>query len=195
MSDFISMEISTKFGELIWLMLSLCHAPLITGNLFWLSYKCGTICHNNVTVLLHPYMLFDWHRFEISKVAIDGIHLRAPAYPAHFLTMLAHSEFIECNDHRASTFHARHPRDESTEAQVFRENARLLLTKAKEALDQLGIPFWLSSGTCLGTTTQLHPSALEVHLVNTEIYWKFFVHATVNIGLMRLGCGTIVRCL
>jgi hypothetical protein len=97
--------------------------------------------------LSHAFVMF---RFPTSKVAVDGVQIRAPTYPDVFLKSMRHSKFIECNSETAHQFHLVYPKDESTEAQKFRENARSILLKAKVVLDELGIPFWLSSGTCLG---------------------------------------------
>ena len=45
----------------------------------------------------------------------------------------------------------RYPKDESPEAMLFKKKARILIDLAKSrVLDALGMPFWLSSGTCLG---------------------------------------------
>lgn len=89
-------------------------------------------------------------RFKTSKVTIDAVPLRAPTFPEAFVNNLRDSKFIECNTDAANQYHERHPKDETSEAEEFRQSARSLLRKAKSALDDLGVPFWLSSGTCLG---------------------------------------------
>lgn len=59
--------------------------------------------------------------------------------------------FIEgCNKTRAKEFYKQYGDDESETALQFKMNAYHLIYKVKQILDELGIPFWLSSGTCLG---------------------------------------------
>lgn len=60
------------------------------------------------------------------------------------------SHYLECNYTRTQQFNTKHPPDLSEEAQRFKRNARQIIARAKQYLDDLGIPFWLSSGTCLG---------------------------------------------
>ncbi len=43
-----------------------------------------------------------------------------------------------------------YPEDTSIEAMDFRMRAKSLLHLASKVLSVLGVPFWLSSGTCLG---------------------------------------------
>jgi len=59
-------------------------------------------------------------------------------------------KFIECDKVRANSFHAKYGREESEESNSFRLKATNLLSKVRLLLDELEIPFWLSSGTCLG---------------------------------------------
>lgn len=67
-----------------------------------------------------------------------------------FMDYTAKNHFIECNYSQAKLFHETYGRDESDEAEIFRSRAWKLLNKAKILLDRLKVPFWLSSGTCLG---------------------------------------------
>lgn len=59
--------------------------------------------------------------------------------------------FIECDKAGASKFFLTYGRDESSGANLFRHRVRKVLANAKVVLDSLGIPFWLCSGTLLGT--------------------------------------------
>ena len=68
----------------------------------------------------------------------------------HFLDQMEHSTFTPCNETRAREFFSSHGRDESAEGRKFTRKARQTIARAKTYLDELGIPFWLSSGTCLG---------------------------------------------
>lgn len=67
-----------------------------------------------------------------------------------FMDYTEKNHFIECNYSQAKLFHETYGRDESDEAEIFRSRAWKLLNKAKILLDRLKVPFWLSSGTCLG---------------------------------------------
>uniref|UniRef100_A0A147BN45 Ribitol-5-phosphate transferase FKTN N-terminal domain-containing protein n=1 Tax=Ixodes ricinus TaxID=34613 RepID=A0A147BN45_IXORI len=76
-----------------------------------------------------------------------GVRTFAPARPEAFLE---EQPFVECNATRARAFHDQHGRDESPEAELFRLKVHGLLAKVQRLLDHLGVPFWISSGTCLG---------------------------------------------
>ena len=86
---------------------------------------------------------------ELIKVTMDGLQLRAPRYPPSVLRQIEHSTFIMCNKSRARLFHSKYG-EPGEDAETFRHGAKATLTKLKQALDYLGIRFWLSSGTCLG---------------------------------------------
>ncbi|XP_064476958.1 ribitol-5-phosphate transferase FKTN-like isoform X2 [Ornithodoros turicata] len=88
-----------------------------------------------------------YDRVEILPISLNDIETFAPAPPE---TFLKDQPFIECNTTRARLFHTLHGRDESPEAELFRLKVRRLLVKVKQLLDQLDVPFWISSGTCLG---------------------------------------------
>lgn len=96
-----------------------------------------------------PFLKRDgsYDRVEILPLSLDGLDTFAPTVPENFLR---EQPFVECNATRARQFHDLHGRDESPEAELFRLNVRRLLSKVKQLLDQLEIPFWISSGTCLG---------------------------------------------
>ncbi|KAJ1524496.1 hypothetical protein ONE63_010991 [Megalurothrips usitatus] len=64
------------------------------------------------------------------------------------------SHFIECNYTQADEFFKTHGRDRSDEAKRFKHQAWKLLSRAKRILEDLEVPFWLSSGTCLGYLRQ-----------------------------------------
>ena len=82
--------------------------------------------------------------------SMDGLKVAVPFYPVQFLANLEHSTFIPCDMNRARKFYSTYGLDKSVDAEIFRIKAKNLLTYAKFQLDQLGVPFWLSSGTCLG---------------------------------------------
>lgn len=82
---------------------------------------------------------------------IDGLLL---SYPEEGSSMFIENpekfKFIECNKTRAKEFYKQYGDDESESALQFKMNAYRLIYKVKQILDELNIPFWLSSGTCLG---------------------------------------------
>jgi fukutin len=89
-------------------------------------------------------------RFEGTKVVIQGLSLMVPRGTEDFLAQRLSDNFIECSHSRAAAFREEHGVDESSDAVKFKHKAWKILTKAKQVLDKLNIPFWLSSGTCLG---------------------------------------------
>lgn len=89
-------------------------------------------------------------RVEIHAAAVDGIKMYLPRQFDVFMDYTTKNHFIECNYSQAKLFHETYGRDESDEAEIFRSRAWKLLNKAKTLLDRLEVPFWLSSGTCLG---------------------------------------------
>jgi hypothetical protein len=60
------------------------------------------------------------------------------------------SRFIECDLKQAHAFYSDHEEERSSEAEMFTIQAGDVLRTAKQALDGLGVRFWISSGTCLG---------------------------------------------
>ncbi|GFY60796.1 fukutin [Trichonephila inaurata madagascariensis] len=89
-------------------------------------------------------------KVEVHSAAIHKVKIFVPVQQEIFLNYPQNTDFIECNYTQARYFHERYGRDESDEAEIFRSKAFKLLSKAKTLLDNLKIPFWLSSGTCLG---------------------------------------------
>jgi len=88
---------------------------------------------------------------ELVKVLVDNVRLRVPKHIPEFLAQIHESHFIDCNQERAAQFRSEFGTlvDEE-EAKQFSTAARDLLSTAKTVLDDLGIRFWISSGTCLG---------------------------------------------
>ncbi|XP_022667502.1 fukutin-like [Varroa jacobsoni] len=85
-------------------------------------------------------------KIEIAEGIRDGIQLLLPAQ-----SFQASVEFIDCNRTRAEEFFEKNGgRDSSPNSELFRIRVRKLLLKVKMLLAKHSIPFWLSSGTCLG---------------------------------------------
>lgn len=85
------------------------------------------------------------------RTTIDGLRIFLPHPPKSFLNPLNDKKFIECDRGRSNEFYSENPKDETLEANNFRKKAQTLLTKARQLIEhELGLPFWLSSGTLLG---------------------------------------------
>ncbi|XP_071111455.1 ribitol-5-phosphate transferase FKTN-like [Haliotis cracherodii] len=87
-----------------------------------------------------------YDRFDVRLTAVDGMWLYLPHPVGEFLAQMPRSKFIECDYQGAQTYLSKNPQKRSGIALHGAE----VLYKTKRALDPLGIPFWLSFGTCLG---------------------------------------------
>ena len=96
------------------------------------------------------YLLSLTLRMEFTITTADGVKIRIPKDLNNFLEQYPVSRYLECNHQRAREFKTTYGNDQSPEAEEFRQLAKDLLEKGKMVLDELGIVFWLSSGTCLG---------------------------------------------
>lgn len=81
---------------------------------------------------------------------LDGLNIFYPEDPQPYFQSSKQIRFQKCNQTRAKIFHATHGLNSSPADVEFKMNAYQLLKRAKMILDELKIPFWLSSGTCLG---------------------------------------------
>jgi len=59
---------------------------------------------------------------------------------------------MDCDQHQAAKFQKEFgpAKDDDDDAKQFTQAAHDVLSAAKTVLDELGIRFWISSGTCLG---------------------------------------------
>ncbi|CAB1415855.1 unnamed protein product [Pleuronectes platessa] len=104
-----------------------------------------------------PFKLLDFGRHagaydrpELVLTVLDGLDIQVPRNVSHFLSEQQHSHFLECRYRDARNFLQLYPDDTSPTAMDFHRKAKSLLHLAARTLKQLNIPFWLSSGTCLG---------------------------------------------
>ena len=104
---------------------------------------------------------------EVVRVKMDDLAVFAPRFPLLLLKQIPQSRYIECNYSRAKLFFSRNGQDKSSDAFMFRKRARNLLMRAKETLSELGIPFWISSGTLLGKWEVFNP-----YTAGTGIFWR-----------------------
>ncbi|XP_052775283.1 ribitol-5-phosphate transferase FKTN-like [Mya arenaria] len=137
----------------------LCGTRLTVHIVEWFNRTKDTVWHSEVRWRhpppLNTCVLDDRHfyqhpglydNFHISKV--DKYYVPNPA--EKFLQDIPDSNLVECNLTRADQFFRKNPPDSAEQAKLFQRNARQIIARAKLYLDELGIPFWLSSGTCLG---------------------------------------------
>ncbi|CAL8327932.1 unnamed protein product [Boreogadus saida] len=91
-----------------------------------------------------------YRRPDLVLTMLDGLDVQVPRNSSHFLTLRSEADFIECRHKEARAFYQLYPEDGSVEAAEFRRAARSVLSVAARTLDSLNVPFWISSGTCLG---------------------------------------------
>ncbi|KAM9734449.1 LOW QUALITY PROTEIN: ribitol-5-phosphate transferase FKTN [Menidia menidia] len=97
---------------------------------------------------------YDRPRLVLS--VLDGLDVPVPLNVSGFLSQRRGARFLECPHREAQQFLQRYPDDCVTlttappPAVAFRLQVRGLLTAASKALTALQVPFWISSGTCLG---------------------------------------------
>ncbi|NXE56255.1 FKTN protein, partial [Casuarius casuarius] len=103
---------------------------------------------------------------ELLLVSIDDLKVQIPKNPSSFLEEIPHSRFLECRYREARAFFQLYPDDASLDAVEFRKKAKSLLHLAAVTLNNLGVKFWLSSGTCLGWYRQCNiiPYSKDVDL-------------------------------
>ncbi|XP_065834728.1 ribitol-5-phosphate transferase FKTN-like isoform X2 [Oscarella lobularis] len=93
-----------------------------------------------------------YQKFDFASVAIGHVFVQAPRNATDFLLQLAHSQFVECSAERARQFASKNSAgvDLSADDIAYLEQAKEIIRLGKTVLNDIGIPFWLSSGTCLG---------------------------------------------
>ncbi|KAL6080222.1 hypothetical protein STEG23_010343, partial [Scotinomys teguina] len=125
-------------------------------------------------------------RPELQQVTVDGLDVLIPKDPGHFLEEVPHSRFIECRYKEARAFLQQYLEDNTADAVAFRKRAKELLQLAAKTLQELGVPFWLSSGTCLGWYRQcsIIPYSKDVDLgIFIQDYKPDIILAFQNAGL------------
>lgn len=91
-----------------------------------------------------------YDRPELILTVLDGLDVRIPRNVTRFLSEQRHARFLECRYRDARSFLQLYPDDSSPDAVEFRRKVKLLLHLAARTLARINVPFWLSSGTCLG---------------------------------------------
>ncbi|XP_077354633.1 ribitol-5-phosphate transferase FKTN [Festucalex cinctus] len=95
-----------------------------------------------------------YDRPALVATRVDGLDVAVPRNISHFLAQHRRARFLECPYRDARRFLRLYPDDWSPEALDFRHKAKSLLGLAAKTLDRLHVPFWISSGTCLGWLRQ-----------------------------------------
>ena len=108
-------------------------------------------------------------RFSLNIATVDGLTVSLPSEIDFYLRDLSSSMFLPCNIKRAQEFYSKYGDDESNEAIVFRKRGKHVLQIAKTILDNLGVRFWLSSGTCLGEYEKGIKKELKKHTYNSQM--------------------------
>lgn len=108
-----------------------------------------------------PFRLLDYGRHqgaynrpELVLSVVDGLDVRVPRNVTNFLLEHRHARFLECGYHDARSFLQTYPEDAGPSALDFRKKVRTLLQISVQTLGQIQVPFWISSGTCLGWLRQ-----------------------------------------
>ena len=95
-------------------------------------------------------IVFYIQRFRIEEKLVDGIRLNVPADAERLALEKSQSRFTGCNLTNIQRYYSKYGRDVSSDAMLFKRKALEVLSAAVNALDRLGVRFWLSSGTSLG---------------------------------------------
>ncbi|XP_014271656.2 ribitol-5-phosphate transferase FKTN isoform X2 [Halyomorpha halys] len=100
--------------------------------------------------LFHESLLnkFEFTVFDHYQTVLS--HILIPKDEINFIAQSKSAKFIECNYSRAEIFKKKYAEKPTSGALRFKHKAWKLLSKTKTILDLLSVPFWISSGTCLG---------------------------------------------
>uniref|UniRef100_A0A2K6C4B3 Ribitol-5-phosphate transferase n=1 Tax=Macaca nemestrina TaxID=9545 RepID=A0A2K6C4B3_MACNE len=144
----------------------------LSGTEIPLHYICKLAAHAIHLVVFHERSgNYLWHghlrlKEHIDRKFVPFRKLQFGRYPGAFdssgITGMSH-----CTQKIPSNLEmAQYLDDNTVEAMAFRKSAKELLQLAAKTLNKLGVPFWLSSGTCLGWYRQCNiiPYSKDVDL-------------------------------
>ncbi|XP_057675103.1 fukutin [Corythoichthys intestinalis] len=104
-----------------------------------------------------PFATMDFGRYagaynrpRLVLTVVDGLDVAVPRNISGFLAERGRARFLECRYRDARRFLQLYPDDNTPQALDFGNKAKSLLRLAAETLARLHVPFWISSGTCLG---------------------------------------------
>uniref|UniRef100_A0A3B4B4E3 Ribitol-5-phosphate transferase FKTN N-terminal domain-containing protein n=1 Tax=Periophthalmus magnuspinnatus TaxID=409849 RepID=A0A3B4B4E3_9GOBI len=95
-----------------------------------------------------------YDRLDLVLTVLDGLDVRVPRNVTHFLLEQRHAHFLECGYRDARSFLQLYPQDLGPAALDFRRKVQTLLQISVQTLGLIQVPFWISSGTCLGWLRQ-----------------------------------------
>lgn len=128
-------------------------------------------------------------KFEVTTHVLPGFPsaVTVPSDIPTFLNALQNSNFKECSWSRAIQFERKYGSTRKTpQGRWFAHRSWKILARAKTLLDGLGVPFWISSGTCLGYFRQcdIIPYAQDVDIgIFASDYKKQILPAFVARGM------------
>lgn len=125
-------------------------------------------------------------RFSIKSETFKGLTLSFSTDTSSFVWELQHSKFIECDYARARHFFTKYGRKHTEDSSQFQRKGRQLLSLVSKTLHSMSLPFWLSSGTCLGWFRQcdIIPYSKDVDIgIFISDYREELVPALENVGL------------
>lgn len=126
------------------------------------------------------------HKFSIKTETVRDVRLSYPEDTVYFVWALQHSKFVECDYAHAQHFFIKYGKRTTGDDPKFRRTARQLLSIVSTILDSMEVPFWLSSGTCLGWYRQcdIIPYSKDVDIgIKIADYREELVTALENAGL------------
>lgn len=159
----VSLDVS---GDPVPLHLLLRHHGNAIQMVFFVERSGGFLWHGALRLRpdqdrTFPFTLLDYGRHqgaydrpELVLSVVDGLDVRVPRNVTHFLLEQSHAHFLECGYRDARSFLQTYPEDSSPAALDFRRKVRTLLQISVQTLGQIQVPFWISSGTCLGWLRQ-----------------------------------------
>ena len=90
------------------------------------------------------------NNYKNEVVIVDGAKVSVPLDIPDFIENIRSSKYTPCVLKNARKFYSEYGLRSDAESMAFRAKAKQLLLLAIRVLGDLSVPFWLSSGTCLG---------------------------------------------
>ncbi|XP_077593407.1 ribitol-5-phosphate transferase FKTN [Stigmatopora nigra] len=120
-----------------------------------------------------------YDRPRLVLTVVDGLDVAVPRNISGFLAQHERARYLECDYRNARRFLQVYPDDSTPEALDFGNKAKSLLRLAAKTLKRLNVPFWISSGTCLGWFRQCGFIAYS-HDVDIGIFIGDFRHDIIS---------------
>lgn len=124
--------------------------------------------------------------FSNEEALIDGVKINVPRHIPSFTESVSAAIYTPCNLENARHFYSSYGFPMDAESEAFRARAKRLLSLVSRVLNSLSIPFWLSSGTCLGWYRQcgfiVHSKDVDIGIFIKD-YSPRILHAFQEQGL------------